>query len=250
MDALLLTDFARFSHILTVTIGLGGAYLADFYVFSRLNVPIESKFIETLKQYHVHVATAIFAMWVTGLLMVFIRTGFDVEKFSPKLFSKLGIVALLTVNAVLIGRIAMPILARNVGVRPLDLPFSQKIGVALMSGVSTVSWLLALAMGISKVLAASPWATFQVVVPLAYAAAILASVSAILLIDGSRMVIRMVRARTTMQSSVCNCAACRREGDVLEQLLSLRDDLLALQSGRDVVLPALNFAPVRRTAGA
>ena len=229
MDTVLLTDLVRFAHILAVIIGLGCAFLADLHVFSRRKKPISSGFVDTLKEQHRLVAVALVAMWATGLAMIYIRTGFVLENFTPKLFSKVGVVALLTLNAILIGKIAMPLLLANIGRSPLDLPVRHKIGMVLLSGVSTTSWLLALAMGVSKVLAASPWATFDIVLSAAYLVAVLASVAAVFVIDGVRMMADYYRVRATGQTHACNCDAHRRERHLLAQLKMLRDDLVKAQ---------------------
>ena len=110
------------------------------------------------------------------------RTGFDLANFTPKLFSKLAVVSMLTLNALVIGGIAMPLVQRNIGRSLLDLPLSRQFGCACVGAVSSTSWLIALAMGESKVLAASGWNVFVELVPLAYLASLLVATLTIALL--------------------------------------------------------------------
>jgi hypothetical protein len=86
---------------------------------------------------------------------------------------KIGTVSLLTINAILIGRLAMPMVEGHVGRSLINLPFSLKVRAAMIGGVSTTSWLLALALGVSKFLAASDWPVLLVIVPACYLTSLL-----------------------------------------------------------------------------
>ncbi|MGB5871671.1 MAG: hypothetical protein WBH04_15860, partial [Albidovulum sp.] len=110
MDMLPLTDLFRFAHILVVAIGFGAAFLADIHAMRWLGRLVDNDLLTTLHACHSLVWKALIAMWVTGIIMVFIRTGFVSDNFTPKLFSKLFTVGVLTVNAFLIGRYAMPLI--------------------------------------------------------------------------------------------------------------------------------------------
>jgi hypothetical protein len=89
MDLQILIDAARYAHILAVAAGFGAAFLADFHMLSRLNRPVDDRLMVTLHLCHSIVSKAVIAMWITGIIMIGIRTGFVLENFSPKLFSKL-----------------------------------------------------------------------------------------------------------------------------------------------------------------
>jgi hypothetical protein len=173
MNMLAVTDAVRFTHILAVSIGLGAAFMADIVALSRINTRIDDSTIARLETCHKLIWSALIVMWISGTAMIYIRTDFDIAAFSPKLFSKLGTVAVLTTNAVLISTIAMPLLRAARGQSVLRLPLARLLTMAALGAVSTASWLLALAMGVSKVLAKSDWAMFEHVVPVVYLTAIL-----------------------------------------------------------------------------
>jgi hypothetical protein len=168
MTSIPVTDIFRFAHILVVAIGLGAAFLADFHALFRLGRRVDDDLMTTLHACHSLVWKALMAMWITGAIMIYIRTGFVFENFSPKLISKVGTVAILTVNALLIGRFVMPMVEECRGKSLMWLPLRQKLGMALVAAISTSSWLLALAMGVSKVLATSGWLVFIATIPVVY----------------------------------------------------------------------------------
>jgi hypothetical protein len=168
MDPTAIVDVVRFSHVLTVAVGLGAAFLADYHSLRRLGLPVDDDLLVTLHACHSLVWTALIGMWCTGLCLVYIRTGFDVGNFSPKLFGKLITVSILTLNAIWIGRYVIPTIEEHRNRSIMWLPLRQKLRLAFAAALSTTSWLLALAMGISKVLAQSGPLTFVLALPLAY----------------------------------------------------------------------------------
>ena len=168
MDPITLTDIFRFSHILVVAIGFGAAALADFQSSGRIHRRIDGNMLATLHTCHRLVWAMLIMMWITGTVMIFIRTGFVLENFTPKLFSKLTAVAVLTANAFLIGKFVMPVVVAAKGQSLLSLPLKVKMRLGVVGAVSSASWLMAMAMGVSKVLAASGWVVFVAAIPAIY----------------------------------------------------------------------------------
>ncbi|MEM9755800.1 MAG: hypothetical protein AAF914_07405 [Pseudomonadota bacterium] len=166
-------DLVRYGHLLGVAVGFGAAVMADIAALTALRGDASPEFRTVLHAAHRLIWPALGLMWLSGIALIGIRTGFALSEFSPKLFAKLCVVTALTVNAHAIGRYAMPLMARPGGLgrlRPAELRLCAIIG-----GISSASWLLALAMGSSRFLAESPALLFVVLVPVAYASAIVAS---------------------------------------------------------------------------
>lgn len=174
-------DAIRYGHLLFVAIGLGAAFLADLQMVQRLNRPVTRGLLTQLELYHKLVWAGLLGMWITGLALIYVRTGFALAEFTPKLFSKLGIVTILTVNAMLIGRVAMPLLRDAYGQAPNDLPLPRKVIGGWVASLSSISWLMALALGGSKVLAVSDWVTFAWLLPGAYLAGLAGSTGVVML---------------------------------------------------------------------
>jgi hypothetical protein len=179
LDQTLMIDLARYAHIVAVAIGFGTAFLADYHLLSRLRRPVDDSFLDSLDLYHSVVWKMLLAMWITGVILIGIRTGFVLSNFSPKLISKLVTVSVLTANAALIGHFAMPVIRAARGRSILWLPRQTKLGLAIIGAISSASWLLALAMGSSKVLAASSSSVFLVLLPLVYTTAVVLALATI-----------------------------------------------------------------------
>jgi hypothetical protein len=189
MDPQVFIDLARYAHILSVAIGFGAAFLADFHVISRLGRPVDDDLTTTLHVCHAVIWKMVIAMWITGLIMIYIRTGFVLAEFSPKLISKIITVTILTINAGLISKVAMPLVEVNRGRSLMWLPLGSKLALAGIGAISSASWMLAMAMGSSKVLAASGWVVFVVLMPFIYFAGIFLAIAVMYLLHmGGTMV--------------------------------------------------------------
>ncbi|MEO9895234.1 MAG: hypothetical protein ABJD13_18040 [Paracoccaceae bacterium] len=164
-----LIDTVRYGHLLSFGLGIGAACMADMHVARFLRRPISRHLLTNLHLCHTMIWVGLTGMWITGAMLIYVRTGFVLDNVTPKLWSKLGIVSILTVNAFLIGRIALPQLRQWIGRSPIEVPWRVKLVGGMLSSFSMASWLLALALGSSKVLASGGWQTFAILVPLTYA---------------------------------------------------------------------------------
>ena len=182
MDPQVFIDAARYAHILAVAIGFGAAFLADYHIISRLGRTIDDNLTTTLNLCHSVIWKMLIAMWLTGLILVQIRTGFVLENFTPKLICKVLTVVILTGNAMLISKIAVPLVEENRGRSLMWLPLGSKLCLAGIGAISSASWMLALAMGSSKVLAASGWVVFAVLMPFVYFSGVMVAVAVMCLL--------------------------------------------------------------------
>ncbi len=181
MSDLLFNDLVRFCHLLAVAVGLGAAVMADVTLLGRLTGRVDHDLVRSLARSHRVIGLALGAMWCSGAILVTLRTGFDPAQVSPKLFSKLIVVTLLTVNAMVIGRLALPLIDRYAGRSLMWLPTSDKMLLASVGSVSSISWLLALAFGASKILAVAEWPVFALLLPAAYGLAIIGGIGVMFL---------------------------------------------------------------------
>lgn len=93
------------------------------------------------------VAGALAILWVTGLLMILIDTGGNLAQLAsmPKLLAKLTVVIALTVNGVLLHKVAFPALMGERGKSNVSPSLLATVGA-----ISGVSWSYAAFVGISK----------------------------------------------------------------------------------------------------
>ncbi len=153
----IILDLVRGPHLLGVIIAMGAAIYYDLRSLHRIFQPLSATDIEEVRRIHIIVATGFTAIWMTGLGLLWIRTGFDVASFSPKLWCKLIIVTLLSANAIVLAFWLLPMLRTNIGTRLLDLPNRVILMMSTVAGVSISSWLLALTLGFSTTLKTAKW---------------------------------------------------------------------------------------------
>jgi hypothetical protein len=210
MEPQLYIDLARYAHILAVAVGFGAAFLTDMHVIARLGKKVDGDFISSLHIYHKTISYSVTAMWVTGLIMIYIRTGFELANFSPKLFSKLVIVSVLTLNARFIGKVVMPMIDNMRGQSLLLMPVATQLKFAVVGALSTSSWLLAMLLGTSKVLAASEAIVFLIGVPFAYGCALIGAGAAVALMQRYRLSAAPKQATSDLPSNATFDASVNR----------------------------------------
>lgn len=175
ISEVLLNDGVRYAHLLTIAIGFGISFLADANVFRHLRAPLNGALISTLHWYHSIVTFALMGMWMSGLALIYMRTGFVLENFSPKLIAKIIVVLVLTLNSLAINRYAIPCLAGNLDKTLMQLPFKIMMPMALVSGASTTSWLFALSLGSSVFLKPASAEFYMLLIPASYLVGVLLS---------------------------------------------------------------------------
>ena len=140
-------------HILAVALGLGSALLADWIVLRKLVFGTVSKrAAQQLVDLSHAVGAGLVLIWITGALLV-AGNALDAPAsiMNQKLWAKLAIVAVMTMNAVLLHRIAMPMVERRVGQSLFATVFDRLPMVStLLGAVSAVSWMFAAYLGVAR----------------------------------------------------------------------------------------------------
>lgn len=168
MDMTMLNDAARAAHLLGLALGFGVAILADLSAARSLVRPLDNREIESLERYHRTVFFGLFLFWSSGLVLLYLRTGFQPGSFSPKLMTKIGVVTLLTINAVLIGRIGLVTLREWFGCRFGAIPLPERMRLAALAGMSGAGWISALALGVFSKLKTVQWDALSELIGLIY----------------------------------------------------------------------------------
>lgn len=168
MDLTLLNDAARAVHLLGLAIGFGVAIVADMSAARLFIRPLDQREIEALHRFHRMVALGLALFWISGLVLLWLRTGLQLDNFSPKLLTKLGVVALLTTNAFMIGRIGLPVIAGMRGRRFGGLDTGTRIRMASLGALSTAGWISALVLGVFSHLKTMEWNLLSEIVGMIY----------------------------------------------------------------------------------
>ncbi|MGR3511260.1 MAG: hypothetical protein ACU0GG_00740 [Paracoccaceae bacterium] len=168
MDLDLVNDAARAAHLLGLALGFGVAILADLCAARSLFRPLDEHEFTDLHRYHRTVAFGLALFWASGLLLLWLRTGFDPANFTPKLIAKLCVVTMLTANAYLIGRLGLPTMIAYAGHRFGALPVTHRLRLGALAGMSGAGWIAALALGVFSAMKTFEWSVLSEVIGAIY----------------------------------------------------------------------------------
>ncbi|PUB40143.1 hypothetical protein [Pseudomonas sp. GV047] len=169
-------------HLLGMCFGLGGATMLDLWILRwmrRGSLPVEIG--RTFHFISDAVTIGLCLLWLSGLGFLALYAMESPEKFeNPKLWAKVIVVIVLTINGVIIHALVLPEALRDLS-RPLLFGVSRKrAALFLASGaVSGVSWYTAFAFGIFRELNNS--VTFTLLVIMWLTLIVAASLAAMLL---------------------------------------------------------------------
>lgn len=129
-----------FIHLIAFAFAITKLYKSDFNLFFKR--PDK----EEIKSMGNQMLLYLIILWITGLGVVYIDTGFVFEKIitAQKLITKLSCVGVLTVNALLVHFVAFKLLA----VEKLSKSNLSVMGV--VGAISTASWSFAGFLGVAK----------------------------------------------------------------------------------------------------
>ena len=154
MPMLHLKTFMIMTHLLGLTIGLGGAAILDI-VLCRL--ALRGRAIQQTDADVIHVIAqlvsfALVALWISGI-------GFLIQYWNetpellanPKLYAKIAIVVVLTINGMVLHARVLPLLYRNIG-RPLfdGLRAKEQFLMIACGAISVMSWYTPFLLGIAR----------------------------------------------------------------------------------------------------
>ncbi len=140
-------------HLLALSLGLGAALLADWVVLRKLTFGnVSQRAAGQLIDLSHAVSAGLVLIWVTGALLV-ADSAWDVPAsiMNQKLWAKLVIVAILTLNALLLHGLVLPRVVSRVGQPLFETSFGWLPLISTLFGaVSAVSWTFAACLGLAR----------------------------------------------------------------------------------------------------
>ncbi len=137
-------------HLTALAIGLGAALLADWIAVTRLLFGrLSARAAAQLQDLSTAVSVGLAMLWCSGAMLVWDNALQAPETLvNEKLWAKLVIVTVLTLNAILLHRLALPLVRARVG-QPLfeRRQHGTRVLCALIAAVSFTSWISALYLG-------------------------------------------------------------------------------------------------------
>jgi hypothetical protein len=140
-----------YGHLLATCVALGHVLLADHKLWRWRRAPLTPVQLAYLAETQKVVSLALLALWLSGLLLVlqgYLDEGVH-YLLNQKLWAKLIVVVLLSINGVLLHRVGFPLLR---GMAYALLPLSLRIRLALLGALSSSGWLFAAFLGVAR-----PW---------------------------------------------------------------------------------------------
>ncbi len=137
-------------HLVGLMMGFGGAILADFLVLKRaILTPIQKQTIESVRHLSHVVLAGLAILWISGAGLVYVRYAANPDfLMNEKIWAKVTIVAILTINGFAVHNIALSYLQSRVGKQMFspDVPRTM-IGLTFVAAVSSVSWFVPFVLG-------------------------------------------------------------------------------------------------------
>lgn len=155
----LVTDLVRVIHFLGFAVGIGAAVFLEGLVLSRARVAIEEEELALIEHGHRLILIALGALWLTGLALIGLKTGFDPALVTAKMQMKMWVVAALTANAFVIAWVATPLLRDALYSSLSDMHDVELAMIGGAAGLSAAGWLSALVLGAVGHLATLPIVT-------------------------------------------------------------------------------------------
>ena len=138
---------ARIVHIAMLLVSFLIVIMADLTAAKSIRKTLTQKDITSLHKLHGALTLGLMFFWLSGLILVDILTGFVWEEFSPKLVAKIAVVTILSINAILIGRLALPFYEKNQDMLFGEFTAPQRLRLASCGAVSAASWFSAFCLG-------------------------------------------------------------------------------------------------------
>jgi hypothetical protein len=149
------TELARmgvvYLHLIACCVAIGLVFMSDLDMVKRLLMGDAATLDERhLGGLHQTLTRALLVLWLTGsgLVAIDVWTKGTEVLLNPKLQSKFAVVALLTVNGVVLHRSVLPMLQRAGAL--MRLTFSQRMLAVFIGAVSGVSWFYAAMLGVGR----------------------------------------------------------------------------------------------------
>ena len=142
-----------FLHLIGLSLGLGGALMLDALIFRYFYCDkITTEKLAVFSFMTQVVSGGLILLWVTGFVFLALYYIYDPELLTnQKIWGKVFIVTMLTINGIMLHRKIFPILSRNVGKHLFaDISIDEKAMMFGFASVSFVSWIFPVYLGASK----------------------------------------------------------------------------------------------------
>ncbi|WP_299730777.1 hypothetical protein [uncultured Endozoicomonas sp.] len=149
-----LKSLITFVHLAGLAIGLGGAWVLDAFIVKHLHNPISKDKYFTIEFVSKFVLAGLVILWLSGFSFIGYYYLYTPEFLvNQKVWGKLFIVVVLTLNGFLVHRVVLPRVNDSIGRSLADSLSEAEIKKLTVIGVvSFMSWIFPVILGVSKTL--------------------------------------------------------------------------------------------------
>ena len=140
----------KLMHLAGLVMGFGAAALADFTVLREaIFKPIRQQTIDMVRGLSHIVFVGLALLWASGIALVWLRASADPHMLmNQKIWAKVAIVCILTVNGIAVHGFAFRELQSRCGLRLFNLQQPEQMGkLSLIAAISSVSWMMPIVLG-------------------------------------------------------------------------------------------------------
>lgn len=150
--------FLRLIHFAGLIIGFGGAVFLDLLLARYRQTTLTEELVSNIEWVSRFVALGLLLLWVSGIGFLLLYYVSEPGKLmNPKIWAKITIVAILSINGLAIHRLVLPFLRLRIGTQLMaGLRRRTKLALVGCGVVSSVSW------SVPVVLGATPQLNFSV----------------------------------------------------------------------------------------
>ena len=135
-------------HLTALAIGLGAAFLADWIAVTKLLFGrLSARSAAQLRDLSTAVSVGLAMLWMSGSLLVITPATLSNEK----LWAKVVIVVALSLNAIVLHKLALPLVQARIGQTLFERrQHGTRVVCALLAAMSFTSWIFALCLGAAR----------------------------------------------------------------------------------------------------
>jgi hypothetical protein len=148
--AVSILTLAKLLHLVGLVAGFGSAATADWLVLRNAILrPVNRELVTWLNHLSRVAMAGLALLWVSGIALIAVRYAEGAPILSnQKIWAKVVIVILLTINGILVHNLAFKQVRRRIGNRLFDGRGKAELaGLAFIASVSTISWIAPFVLG-------------------------------------------------------------------------------------------------------
>lgn len=147
----MLKTIVVYVHLLATCIAVGSVLLTDHRLWRWRSRKLDAGMLTQVAETQHIVTLTLTALWISGALLISLGYWNEGAHYllNPKLWAKVSVVSLLTLNGILLHHIGFPLLQKAAFA---VLPRADQIRLGLLGAVSSTGWLFAAFLGVAR-----PW---------------------------------------------------------------------------------------------